>query len=68
VQELPQLRGSVITQLDFLGREFGSCAFGEWICGTQDVIEQPEGRFNLEAATEDRGGLSQGRRGFSFAP
>jgi len=48
VQELPQLRGSVITRLDFLGREFGSCAGGEWICGTQDVIEQREGRFNLE--------------------
>src|ERR1700752_1735585 len=47
-QELPQLRGRVITQLDFLGGEFGSCAFGEWICGTQDVIEQREGRFNLE--------------------
>jgi hypothetical protein len=37
-QELPQLRGRVITQLDFLGREFGSCAFGEWICGTEEVI------------------------------
>jgi hypothetical protein len=33
-QELPQLRGSVITQLDLLGRESGNRAFGEWICGT----------------------------------
>ena len=47
-QGLPQLRGRVITQLDFLGREFGSRAFGEGICGTQDVIEQREGRFNLQ--------------------
>ena len=41
------MRGSVITQLDFLGREFGSCAFGEWICGTQDVIEQRERSFGI---------------------
>jgi hypothetical protein len=33
-----------------LGREFGSRALGETICGAQDVIEQREGRFNLEAA------------------
>jgi hypothetical protein len=44
----PQLRGRVITQLGFLGREFGSRTFDEWICGTHDVIEQPEGRFDLE--------------------
>ena len=42
------MRGSVVTQLDFLGREFGSRALGEWICSIQDVIEQREGRFNLE--------------------
>ena len=47
-QELAQLGGSVITQLRFLGRELGCRALGEWICGTQDVIEQREGRFNLE--------------------
>jgi hypothetical protein len=47
-QELPQLRGSVITQFGFLRREFGSWALGEWICGTKDVTEQREGRFNLE--------------------
>jgi hypothetical protein len=33
-QKLPQLGGGVITQLDFLRREFGSRALGEWICGT----------------------------------
>ena len=42
------MRGSVVTQLGFLGREFGSRALGEWICSIQDVIEQREGRFNLE--------------------
>jgi len=47
-QELPQLRGGVVTQFDFLRREFGSRAFGEWICSTQDVIEQREGCFYLE--------------------
>ena len=47
-QELSQLRRSVITQLRLLRREFGSRALGEWICGTQDVIEQREGRFDLE--------------------
>ena len=47
-QELAQLRSGVVTQLGFLGRELGSRALGEWICGTQDVIEQREGRFNLE--------------------
>ena len=45
-QELSQLRGGVVTQLGFLGREFGSRALGERICGAQDVIEQREGRFN----------------------
>jgi hypothetical protein len=34
-QELPQLGCGVITQLDFLRREFGSRALGEWICNTQ---------------------------------
>ena len=38
----------MVTQLGFLGREFGSRALGERICGAQDVIEQREGRFNLE--------------------
>jgi hypothetical protein len=38
-QELPQLRGRMVTQLDFLGREFGSCALGKRICSTQDVID-----------------------------
>src|SRR4029077_12801862 len=47
-QELSQLRRCVVTQLGFLGREFGSWALGERICGAQDVIEQREGRFNLE--------------------
>ena len=37
----------VVTQLGFLGREFGSRALGEWICSIQDVLEQREGRFNL---------------------
>jgi hypothetical protein len=48
VQKLSQLRRSVITQLDFLGRECGSRAFGEWICGTKGLIEHPKGRSNLE--------------------
>jgi hypothetical protein len=47
-QEPFQLQGRVITQLDFLRRKFGSCALGEWICGTKGVIEHPKGRFNLE--------------------
>ena len=47
-QELSQLRRGVVTQLGFLGREFGSRALGERICGIQDVIKQREGRFNLE--------------------
>jgi hypothetical protein len=47
-QELSQLRRCVVTQLGFLGREFGSRALGERICRAQDVIEQREGRFNLE--------------------
>jgi hypothetical protein len=38
-QELPQLGGGVITQLDFLRRELGGRALGERICSTQDVIE-----------------------------
>ena len=46
--ELSKLRRCVVTQLGFLGREFGSRALGERICGAQDVIEQREGRFNLE--------------------
>lgn len=48
VQELPQLRGSMITQLGSLRRELGSRTFGEWICSTQNVIKQREGCFNLE--------------------
>ena len=47
-QELSQLRRGVVTQLGFLGREFGSRALDERICGAQDVIKQREGRFNLE--------------------
>ena len=47
-QELPQLGGGEITQLDFLGREFGSRAFGKRICSAQDVIEQREGCLYLE--------------------
>src|SRR5258705_11312997 len=38
----------MVTQLGFLGREFGSRALGERICGAQNLIEQREGRFNLE--------------------
>jgi hypothetical protein len=38
----------VITQRDFLRREFGSRALRERICSTQDVVEQRESRFNLQ--------------------
>lgn len=47
-QELPQLGGSMVMQLDFLRRELGSRALGEWIRSTRDVIEQREGSFNLK--------------------
>lgn len=47
-QQLAQLGRGVVAQLGFLGCEFGSRALGERICGAQDVIEQREGRFNLE--------------------
>ena len=47
-QELPQLGGGVITQLDFLGRELRSRALGERICSSQNLIEHRKGRFNLK--------------------
>jgi hypothetical protein len=41
-QQLSQLGGGVITQLDVLASELGSLALREWICNIQDMVEQRE--------------------------
>ena len=48
-QQLAELGGGMVAQLGFLGGELGSVAVGKRIGSVEDVIEESERRFDLEA-------------------